>query len=59
MDKMSLLEMQDAFVEDSLSSTIAMTNEVYTPDEILNNFGSITYAKGERSAMPARSLTTK
>ncbi|XP_052133152.1 glutamyl aminopeptidase-like [Frankliniella occidentalis] len=47
LDKMPLMEMHDAFVEDSLISSAPMTNEnIYTPDEILDNFGSITYAKG-------------
>lgn len=47
MDKMAQMEMQDAFIEDSLPSSAPMNNEVFTPEEILNNFGSITYAKGK------------
>ncbi|KAJ1530371.1 hypothetical protein ONE63_005280 [Megalurothrips usitatus] len=46
MDKMPLLEMHDAFIPDALASTHAMNNEVFTPEEILSNFGPITYAKG-------------
>lgn len=47
MEKMPVLEMQKAMVLDSTTSSTPLTLDVNKQDEILDNFGVITYAKGE------------
>ncbi|XP_012252261.2 uncharacterized protein LOC105683883 [Athalia rosae] len=39
-------QLQSVFTSDALESAIPMTNDVSTPSQISNNFGSFSYAKG-------------